>query len=162
VNICPQKKSKLEKDQAELQALTTKLEELEAAYSAELCGREDNVSLFFFLFFFFVPILEIRGIRRLGLSSHLTSISSPVSAKPAPSLTFAESLRSSCLPSQPERADLLAQLASLTTTSTQLKSELEAYGAADPIKMETKRQAIELAKEAGVLWTGTSGKKKTV
>ncbi|KAG7531287.1 hypothetical protein FFLO_04465 [Filobasidium floriforme] len=91
------KKSKLEKDQAELQALTTRLEELEAAYSTELCGREDN----------------------------------------------------------PERADLLAQLASLITTSTQLKAELEAYGAADPIKMETKRQAIELAKEACVLWTGT-------
>ena len=69
-------------------------------------------------------------------------------------------LRSLCLPSQPERADLLAQLASLTTTSAQLKSELEAYGAADPIKMETKRQAIELAKEACVLWTGTFGKKK--
>lgn len=69
-------------------------------------------------------------------------------------------LRSLCLPSQPERADLLAQLASLTTTSTQLKAELEAYGAADPIKMETKRQAIELAKEACVLWTGTFGKKK--
>jgi hypothetical protein len=101
----------------------------------------------------------IRGIRRLGLSSHLTSISSPVSSKSAPSLTLAESLRSLCLPSQPERADLLAQLASLTTTSTQLKAELEAYGAADPIKMETKRQAIELAKEACVLWTGTFGKK---
>jgi hypothetical protein len=54
--ISSQKKSKLEKDQAELQALTTKLEELEAAYGAELCGREDTVSLCF-LFFFFLRIV---------------------------------------------------------------------------------------------------------
>jgi hypothetical protein len=55
--ISSQKKSKLEKDQAELQALTTKLEELEAAYGAELCGREDTVSLCFLFFFFFVRIV---------------------------------------------------------------------------------------------------------
>lgn len=66
INICPQKKAKLEKDQAELQALSTKLEELEASYSAELCGREDTVSLCLLFFFNAVP-----GIGRLGVSVYL-------------------------------------------------------------------------------------------
>ena len=57
---------------------------------------------------------------------------------------------------QPERTTLLAQLAAHTKTSSDLKSELEAYGAADPIKMEIKREAICTAKEACVLWTGQS------
>lgn len=57
---------------------------------------------------------------------------------------------------QEERTKLLAQLATHQQTSVDLKIELEAYGAADPIKMEIKRSAIATAKEACLLWTGTS------
>lgn len=35
-----------------------------------------------------------------------------------------------------------------------LEMELAAYGACDPVKIEEKRRAIVLAKEAAVRWTG--------
>ncbi|KAJ9125598.1 hypothetical protein QFC22_000560 [Naganishia vaughanmartiniae] len=34
-----------------------------------------------------------------------------------------------------------------------LKAELEAYGAADPVKFEEKKRAVQLAKEASLRWT---------
>ena len=55
---------------------------------------------------------------------------------------------------QTERTTLLTELEILTKTSSTLKAEIEAYGASDPIKMEQKRRAIEIAKEACLLWTG--------
>ena len=36
----------------------------------------------------------------------------------------------------------------------QLESELAAYGACDPVKLEEKRRALVLAKEAAIRWTG--------
>jgi hypothetical protein len=35
-----------------------------------------------------------------------------------------------------------------------LKSELAAFGAADPVKYERKKDAVRVAKEAAQRWTG--------
>ncbi|WVQ78660.1 hypothetical protein IAT38_000747 [Cryptococcus sp. DSM 104549] len=51
------------------------------------------------------------------------------------------------------RRTLLAQLSSLQTTSQSLKSELAAFGAADPVRYEEKRRAIGVCKDAAVRWT---------
>lgn len=37
-----------------------------------------------------------------------------------------------------------------------LKAELEAFGACDPVKLQQKKEAIALAKESAVRWTGGS------
>lgn len=37
-----------------------------------------------------------------------------------------------------------------------MRAELDAYGAADPLKYEKKRQAVEVAKRATARWTGES------
>lgn len=50
---------------------------------------------------------------------------------------------------------MLDQLASLKKERAQLEMELATYGACDPAKVEEKRRAIVLAKEAAVRWTGT-------
>ncbi|TFK89113.1 meiotic nuclear division protein 1 [Polyporus arcularius HHB13444] len=58
--------------------------------------------------------------------------------------------------SRPEsdgRARALEELSSLKTEFAQLESELSAYGACDPVKLEEKRRALVLAKEAAVRWT---------
>ena len=119
-----QKKAKLEKDQAELSLLEAKYTELEASYSDALRGREETVSPRSH------PIYHLDGSWILVTSAH--SLTSP----------------------QMERTTLLTELETLTQTSSNLKAEIEAYGASDPIKMEQKRRAIEIAKEACLLWTG--------
>ncbi|WWD09180.1 hypothetical protein V865_007302 [Kwoniella europaea PYCC6329] len=53
----------------------------------------------------------------------------------------------------PERRRLLSSLSSLQETSSSLKDELSAFGAADPIKYEKKAQAIQVCKNAAVQWT---------
>ena len=55
---------------------------------------------------------------------------------------------------QEERSAALAQLSSLKAQLTGLEDELAKYGACDPIKIEAKRRACELAHEATVRWTG--------
>lgn len=55
---------------------------------------------------------------------------------------------------QHHRAALLALLSEQQSLQLKLKTELDAYGAADPVKVEEKRRAIEVAKEACVLWIG--------
>ncbi|KAI5451973.1 hypothetical protein NCC49_001272 [Naganishia albida] len=54
--------------------------------------------------------------------------------------------------SQPRR-DLLSRLAAARTTHDTLKKELEAHGAADPVKFAEKKRAVEFAKEASLRWT---------
>ncbi|KAH9847132.1 meiotic nuclear division protein 1 [Lenzites betulinus] len=58
-------------------------------------------------------------------------------------------------PESDERARMLDQLASLKKERAQLETELATYGACDPAKVEEKKRAIVLAKEAAVRWTGT-------
>ncbi|KAI0355661.1 meiotic nuclear division protein 1 [Trametes cingulata] len=53
-----------------------------------------------------------------------------------------------------ERAQALDKLAALKKEHAQLEAELAAYGACDPAKVEEKRRAVVLAKEAAVRWTG--------
>ncbi|RSH77565.1 uncharacterized protein EHS24_003125 [Apiotrichum porosum] len=52
----------------------------------------------------------------------------------------------------PERRQLLATLADAETTRATLKTELAAYGAADPVKYQRKRQAAAVAKKAAQRW----------
>ncbi|WWD16366.1 hypothetical protein CI109_100792 [Kwoniella shandongensis] len=52
-----------------------------------------------------------------------------------------------------ERRKLLAQLDELNTTSLSLKAELAAFGAADPVRYEKKKEAIKVCKDAAVRWT---------
>ncbi|KAJ9100080.1 hypothetical protein QFC19_005760 [Naganishia cerealis] len=54
------------------------------------------------------------------------------------------------------RRNLLCQLATVQQSQKDLKAELEAYGAADPIKFAEKKHAVQLAKEASVRWTGAA------
>lgn len=55
---------------------------------------------------------------------------------------------------QQKRHDLLARLASARQIHESLKTELEAHGAADPVKFAEKKRAVESAKEASLRWTG--------
>nr|XP_019014721.1 uncharacterized protein I206_00807 [Kwoniella pini CBS 10737]OCF53502.1 hypothetical protein I206_00807 [Kwoniella pini CBS 10737] len=56
----------------------------------------------------------------------------------------------------PDRRNLIAQLNGLNETSSSLKKELSAFGAADPIKYEKKSKAIQVCKNSAVQWTGKS------
>lgn len=42
----------------------------------------------------------------------------------------------------------------MRTKHVALQEELEKYGACDPVKIEEKRRAIVLAREAAIRWTG--------
>ncbi|ODN77143.1 hypothetical protein L202_05673 [Cryptococcus amylolentus CBS 6039] len=53
----------------------------------------------------------------------------------------------------PERQSLISTLSSLQSQSTALQAKLSAFGAADPIKYEKKKQAIDTCKEGAVRWT---------
>lgn len=44
--------------------------------------------------------------------------------------------------------------------SRSLKAELAAFGAADPVKYERKKDAVRVAKEAAQRWTGDSAEGK--
>ncbi len=64
-------------------------------------------------------------------------------------------IRNVCLTSaQASRTQMLDDLATLKKEHAQLECELAAYGACDPAKVEEKRRAVVLAKEAAVRWTG--------
>ncbi|OCH95089.1 meiotic nuclear division protein 1 [Obba rivulosa] len=56
-------------------------------------------------------------------------------------------------PESNERHAALANLASSKTQLAELETELAAYGACDPAKVEEKKRAIILAHEASVRWT---------
>ncbi|KAI1794198.1 meiotic nuclear division protein 1 [Ganoderma leucocontextum] len=56
-------------------------------------------------------------------------------------------------PESSERAEALEKLATLKKEYARLETELSAYGACDPVKIEEKKRAIVLAKEAAVRWT---------
>ncbi|CAD6579632.1 MAG: hypothetical protein TREMPRED_002532 [Tremellales sp. Tagirdzhanova-0007] len=53
-----------------------------------------------------------------------------------------------------ERRKLLSTLADVSSTNESLRSELAAFGAADPERYERKRRAVQVAKDAAVRWTG--------
>ncbi|GBE81183.1 Meiotic coiled-coil protein [Sparassis crispa] len=53
-----------------------------------------------------------------------------------------------------ERNAALTKLAVANNELAALESELAAYGACDPAKVEEKKRAVTLAKEAAVRWTG--------
>lgn len=55
---------------------------------------------------------------------------------------------------QDRRDAALARLAATKSTLTELQAELEAYGACDPVKVEQKRRAVVLAREAALRHTG--------
>lgn len=55
---------------------------------------------------------------------------------------------------QADRKRLLADLECAQDTNSKLKTELAAYGAADPVKYERKKRAIEVCKESALRWTG--------
>ncbi|ETW80586.1 hypothetical protein HETIRDRAFT_452150 [Heterobasidion irregulare TC 32-1] len=54
---------------------------------------------------------------------------------------------------QAERTSSLAKLSALKQQAAELETELQAYGACDPTKVEEKKRAVTLAKEAAVRWT---------
>ncbi|RPD59783.1 meiotic nuclear division protein 1 [Lentinus tigrinus ALCF2SS1-7] len=56
-------------------------------------------------------------------------------------------------PESDDRAQALEELSKLKKEFAQLETELAAYGACDPVKLEEKRRALFLAKEAAVRWT---------
>ncbi|KAI0743616.1 meiotic nuclear division protein 1 [Daedaleopsis nitida] len=56
-------------------------------------------------------------------------------------------------PESDNRTRALEELAGLKKEYAQLETELAAYGACDPVKLEEKRRAVVLAKEAVVRWT---------
>jgi len=56
-------------------------------------------------------------------------------------------------PESDQREAALATLAAARKTATELQAELEAYGACDPIKVEEKRRAVVLAREAALRHT---------
>jgi hypothetical protein len=49
---------------------------------------------------------------------------------------------------------LLDALREKEEMSRSLKAELAAFGAADPVKYERKKEAVRVAKEAAQRWTG--------
>ncbi|BEI79808.1 hypothetical protein CcaverHIS002_0103370 [Cutaneotrichosporon cavernicola] len=53
----------------------------------------------------------------------------------------------------PDRQKLLAKLTMIREESDKLKSELGAYGAADPVRYARKKDATEIAKAAAQRWT---------
>ncbi|KAK8861712.1 hypothetical protein IAR55_002535 [Kwoniella newhampshirensis] len=53
----------------------------------------------------------------------------------------------------PERRNLLSDLEGLNQTAQDLKAELAAFGAADPVRYERKKEAIKVCKDAAVRWT---------
>ncbi|EMD37820.1 hypothetical protein CERSUDRAFT_94817 [Gelatoporia subvermispora B] len=56
-------------------------------------------------------------------------------------------------PESSERNAALANLSSSKAKLTELETELSAYGACDPVKVEEKKRAVILAREAAVRWT---------
>ncbi|THH21318.1 hypothetical protein EW146_g189 [Bondarzewia mesenterica] len=52
-----------------------------------------------------------------------------------------------------DRSASLSTLAGLKQKIAELEKELQAYGACDPVKVEEKKRAVTLAKEAAVRWT---------
>ncbi|OJT09324.1 Meiotic nuclear division protein 1 -like protein [Trametes pubescens] len=56
-------------------------------------------------------------------------------------------------PESASRTQMLEDLSTLKKEHAQLEKELAAYGACDPAKVEEKRRAVVLAKEAAVRWT---------
>lgn len=50
----------------------------------------------------------------------------------------------------------MKELEEQNTISAKLKAELAAFGAADPVRYERKKDAVRVAKEAAQRWTGTS------
>ncbi|PIL23723.1 hypothetical protein GSI_13473 [Ganoderma sinense ZZ0214-1] len=57
-------------------------------------------------------------------------------------------------PESNKRGEALEKLATLKAEYAKVETELAAYGACDPVKIEEKRRAIVLAKEAAARWTG--------
>ncbi|EIM82909.1 meiotic nuclear division protein 1 [Stereum hirsutum FP-91666 SS1] len=53
----------------------------------------------------------------------------------------------------PERAAALDKLATVKKQISDLETELQAYGACDPAKVDEKKRAVTLAKEAAFRWT---------
>ena len=51
---------------------------------------------------------------------------------------------------------MLKELEEQNTISAKLKAELAAFGEADPVRYERKKDAVRVAKEAAQRWTGTS------
>ncbi|GLB37077.1 putative meiotic nuclear division protein 1 [Lyophyllum shimeji] len=63
----------------------------------------------------------------------------------------------SARPESESRSQALAQLADLRKQVVALEEELAAYGECDPVKVEEKKRAVFLAKEAAVRWTDNYG-----
>lgn len=55
---------------------------------------------------------------------------------------------------QEERTSALSQLTQRKKELSTLEEELAAFGASDPAKLEEKKRAVFLAKEAAIRWTG--------
>ncbi|UOH84798.1 hypothetical protein LQV05_001612 [Cryptococcus neoformans] len=53
-----------------------------------------------------------------------------------------------------ERRTLLATLQQEEQISIELKAELAAFGAADPVRYQKKSEAVKVCKDAAVRWTG--------
>ena len=56
--------------------------------------------------------------------------------------------------SKDERSQALNKLVELRKQIVNLEKELNAYGDCDPVKIEDKKRAVFLAKEAALRWTG--------
>ncbi|KAF9792675.1 meiotic nuclear division protein 1 [Thelephora terrestris] len=52
-----------------------------------------------------------------------------------------------------ERASALEKLSGLKKDLADMEEELQAYGACDPVKIQEKKRAVVLAKEAAIRWT---------
>ncbi|KAH8119323.1 meiotic nuclear division protein 1 [Phellopilus nigrolimitatus] len=56
-------------------------------------------------------------------------------------------------PDSAQRASALAELSAIKSRLTELEKELSQYGSCDPAKIEAKRRAESLAREAAIRWT---------
>lgn len=138
-----QKQAAVDKANKELESVEARIAHVEAALLAAQKGKEDTVSLG-------IAIYSLLVLWRFS-TPYTTPSSGPKRAITAPSLKQANTDTP-----QPERQKLLISLSTARTNNTELKSELAAYGAADPVKYDRKKRAIEVCKQSALRWTGKS------
>ncbi|KAG6837717.1 hypothetical protein H0H93_003519 [Arthromyces matolae] len=91
---------------------------------------------------------ELRDSQRKQLTEIKESLKVEQSARP-------ESVKTKF--NKESRSNALAQLADLRKQVVALEKELAAYGDCDPVKIEEKKRAVFLAKEATLRWTDNYG-----
>lgn len=109
------------------ETLQQQLAELRAAIKAEQQARPDSVGINFFCLVQ-LPSYSVKD--------------------------FTHGIFVAAMEPQEERTSALSQLTQRKKELSTLEEELAAFGASDPAKLEEKKRAVFLAKEAAIRWTG--------